>query len=91
VPAPLELDLRDEDIRTVVWATGYRRRYPFLKLPLLDERGEIRHRGGVTALPGLYVIGLQLLRRRKSSFLDGVGSDALELSVHLAERLRKAA
>ena len=86
-PAPTALDLQASGIRTVLWATGYRRRYPWLKVPVLDARGEIRHRGGVTPSPGLYVIGLQFLRRRNSSFIDGVGKDAFELTEHLAGRL----
>ncbi len=90
-PAPSALDLRAEGIRTVLWATGFRRHYPWLKLDVLDERGEIRHDGGITPLPGLYVIGLNFLRRRKSSFIDGVGQDALELSAHLVDELRRAA
>ena len=89
--APSTIDVRHEAIRTVVWATGFRRLYPWLKLPVLDARGEISHEGGVTKLPGLYVIGLYFLRRRKSSFVDGVGADALELSGHLADYLRRAA
>jgi putative flavoprotein involved in K+ transport len=90
-PAPAEVDLRAEGIRSVVWATGFRRLYPWLKVPVLDERGEIRHEGGVTAFPGLYVIGLYFLRRRKSSFLDGVGQDAMDLTAHIAAHLRRAA
>jgi putative flavoprotein involved in K+ transport len=90
-PSPAEVDLRAEGIRTVVWATGFARRYLWLKVPVLDARGEIRHEGGVTPAPGLYVIGLYFLRRRKSSFIDGVGQDAMELAVHLASRLRRAA
>ena len=89
--APTEIDLRAEGIRSVVWATGFRRLYPWLKVPVLDERGEIRHTGGVTPYPGLYVIGLYFLRRRKSSFIDGVGGDAMELAAHLAGYLRLAA
>jgi putative flavoprotein involved in K+ transport len=88
---PTEADLRADGIRTVVWATGFRRQYEWLKVPVLDERGEIRHEGGVTDLPGLYVIGLYFLRRRKSSFIDGVGRDALDLTTHLAAHLRRAA
>jgi len=79
VPVPAaerRVDLREAGIRTVLWATGYRRRYPWLHVPVLDARGEIRHDGGVTAQPGLYVLGLNFLRRRNSSFLDGVGADA---------------
>ena len=78
--APTRLDLRDEGVRSVVWATGYVRRYPWLDLPVLDRHGEISHRGGLTASPGLYVLGLTFLRRRRSHFIDGVGLDAEELA-----------
>lgn len=91
-PAPTSLDLAAAGIATVVWATGYRRAYPWLAVPVLDERGEIRHRGGVTPAAGLYVLGLRFQRRRNSSFLDGVGTDARELADHLvASRLAPAA
>jgi putative flavoprotein involved in K+ transport len=86
-PAPTVLDLRRAGITTVLWATGFRRSYAWLKVPVLDERGEIRHRGGVTPAPGLYVLGLRFLRRRKSNFIDGVGDDAAELARHIAGRL----
>ena len=85
------LDLADEGISTVLWATGFRRRYPWLNVPVFDDRGEIRHRGGITASPGLYVLGLQFLRRRNSNFIDGVGNDAAELSRHLDDRMRGVA
>jgi len=88
---PASLDLRAEGIRTVVWATGYRRSYPWLHVPVLDARGEIRHDGGVTPAPGLYVLGLQFLRRRKSSWIDGVGADAVEIVDHLARRIGRRA
>jgi putative flavoprotein involved in K+ transport len=85
--APTEIDLRSAGIKTVLWATGFSRRYPWLRVPVLDERGEVRHSAGVTPEPGLYVLGLFFLRRRNSSFIDGVGADALELSRHIARRL----
>jgi putative flavoprotein involved in K+ transport len=90
-PAPTAIDLRQEGIRTVVWATGFRRLYPWLRVPVLDDRGEIQHDQGVTLYPGLYVLGLYFQRRRKSSFLDGVGRDAMDLTAHLATYLRRAA
>jgi len=86
-PAPERLDLDALDIRTVVWATGFRRSYPWLRVPVLDEHGEIRHRGGVTPVAGLYVIGMQFLRRRKSAFIDGVGDDAEALAAHVEARM----
>src|SRR5690606_1430140 len=70
---PNTLDLIDGPIRTVVWATGFRPAYPWLAPTLLDHRGALRHEGGVVASPGMYVLGLPFTRRRKSSFLDGVG------------------
>jgi putative flavoprotein involved in K+ transport len=84
---PLTLDVRRESIRSVVWATGYVRRYPWLKAPVLDGRGEIDHRGGVTASPGLYVLGLTFLRRRRSSSIDGCGLDADDLAPILKAHL----
>lgn len=82
---PSAVDLRADGIRTVVWATGYRRSYPWLRVPVLDQDGEIRHIGGVTPVPGLYILGLTLLRRRKSTFIDGVGADAADLADHIVQ------
>lgn len=84
---PAAVDLRAEGIRTVVWATGYRRAYRWLDVPVLDAAGEIRHVGGVTPVRGLYVLGLQFQRRRNSAFIDGVGADAEELAAHVGRLL----
>ncbi len=82
---PLALDLVKRGIRTVVWATGFRADYAWLHLPVLDRKGNLEHDGGVvTGAPGLYVLGLPFLRRRKSTLIDGVGDDARDLSAHLA-------
>jgi len=85
--APLGLDLRSGQIRTIVWATGYRPDLSFLEVPVLDRKGRVIHDGGVTASPGLYLIGWPFLRRRKSSLIDGAAGDAAELTTHLAGRL----
>lgn len=77
------VDLRACGIDTVIWATGFARRYPWLNVPVLDEHGEIRQRGGITPVPGLFVLGMHFQRRRKSAFIDGVGDDA----AFLADRL----
>lgn len=88
VSPPLSLDLASGEIRTVLWATGYRPDYSWLELPVLDRKGRLRHDGGVVAdAPGLYVMGLPFLRRRKSALIDGAGDDARELSAHLAAYL----
>jgi len=80
---PLELNLTRGEIRTILWATGYRPDYSWLNVPVLDRKGRMRHDGGVTPSPGLYVMGLQFLRRRKSAFIDGAADDARDLSAHL--------
>jgi putative flavoprotein involved in K+ transport len=85
---PLGLDFRRAGIRTIVWATGFRPDYSWLEIPVLDAKGNVRHEGGVVSeAPGLYILGLTFLRRRKSSLIDGVGDDARDLSAHLAARL----
>ena len=90
-PPPLELDLRSGEIRTVVWATGYRPDLSWLEAPVRDARGRLRHDGGVTSVPGLYLMGMPFLRRRKSTLIDGSRSDAAELAAHLAGHLDAAA
>lgn len=74
-------------VETVVWATGFRPHHPWLEPHLLDHKGAIRHDGGVMDQAGMYVLGMPFTRRRKSSFLDGVGPDAQDLSTHLAGHL----
>jgi putative flavoprotein involved in K+ transport len=91
-PVPLDaevhaLDLKERGIATVIWATGYRRAYPWLQLPVLDERGEIRQRRGVTPVPGLYVLGQRFQHFRSSNFIHGVGRDAAFVADHVAHRL----
>lgn len=83
---PERLSLADGAIRTVVWATGFRRNYPWLDVPVLNERGEIRHDGGVTPIPGLYALGLGFMRHRNSTFIDGQRHDAVEIAEHLMAR-----
>jgi putative flavoprotein involved in K+ transport len=84
---PLGLDLTSGEIKTVIWATGYRPDYSWLELPVLDRKGMIRHDGGIVACPGVYLMGMPFLRRRKSTLIDGAGDDARELSDHLAAYL----
>lgn len=84
---PLILDLKAAGIRTIVWATGYRPDLSWLHVPVLDRKGQIGHDGGVTESPGLYLMGMQFLRRRKSALIDGAGDDARDLSDHLVTYL----
>jgi putative flavoprotein involved in K+ transport len=81
---PLGLDLTTGEIRSIVWATGFRPDYSWLDVPVLDRKGLIRHDGGVVVdAPGMYLMGMPFLRRRKSTLIDGAGDDAEDLSGHL--------
>jgi len=84
---PATLNLRRAGIGTVIWATGYRPAYPWLRVPVLDRHGEIGHHRGVTRVPGLYVLGLRFLHRRDSSFVGGAGRDAQFVAAHLTRRM----
>lgn len=87
--ADTTLDL--SEVKTVIWATGFRPHYTWLAPELLDQKGAIRHNGGVMERRGMYVLGLPFTRRRKSSFIDGVGPDAIDLGEHLAQHLNTTA
>jgi len=85
---PLGMNLNNGEIKTILWATGYYPDYSWLNLPVFDRKGRIRHDGGiVTEVPGMYLMGIQFLRRRKSALMDGVGDDAQDLSAHLSDYL----
>ena len=87
---PLGLDLTSGQIRTIVWATGFHPDYSWMDVPVLDRKGKIRHDGGVVESPGMYLMGMTFLRRRKSSFIHGAGDDAQDLSNHLASYLNSS-
>jgi putative flavoprotein involved in K+ transport len=86
---PLGLDLASGEIRTIIWATGYRPDYSWLELPVFDRKGMVRHDGGVVPSQGVYLIGVPFVRRRKSTLIDGAGDDARDLSAHLASYLKQ--
>jgi putative flavoprotein involved in K+ transport len=92
IPDLAQLDLRSGEIRAIVWATGFRPDYGWLDVPVIDAKGQLHHDGGVVGSPGLYALGLPVLRRRKSTFIYGIEDDAREVIDHpahyLAERRR---
>jgi putative flavoprotein involved in K+ transport len=80
---PESLDLRAAGISTIVWATGFEFRYPWLHVPVTDAEGEIQQYRGVTDAPGLYVMGLRFMHRRNSQFIDGARHDARHVVQYL--------
>lgn len=84
------LNLAQAGIRSVIWATGFTRSYPWLQVPgALDDRGQLRQHEGVLGVPGLFALGLRFMRRRDSHFLDGVGRDAEALAPLVLQALER--
>jgi putative flavoprotein involved in K+ transport len=81
------LDLRQENIAAIIWATGYEYDYSWLRIPVFDAQGRPLQQRGVTAVPGLYFLGLHWMHTFKSGLLSGVGSDA----EYLADRMEQTA
>ena len=80
----LELDLTSGEITTVLWATGFRPDHSWLDMPVRDRNGHIRHDGGVvTGAPGLYLLGMPVLRTRASTYIHGARADSGALAGHL--------
>lgn len=70
----------------VIWATGYRPDHSWIELPVHDESGRLRHRRGVSDVPGLYFLGLSWQHTRGSALLGFVADDAAFIAGRIAER-----
>lgn len=88
--APRELDLRAAEVRTVIWAVGYRADFSFVELPIFDAQGYPAHVRGITPAPGLYFVGLPWLYTWGSGRFCGVARDAAYLVERIAERVTGA-
>jgi putative flavoprotein involved in K+ transport len=89
-PGPRTLDLRR--VGAIVWATGFRRIYPWLRVPgALDGRGEVAQYRGATRIPGLYTLGIAYQHRRSSHFIGGVGRDAETIARRIVGRRTRGA
>jgi putative flavoprotein involved in K+ transport len=73
------------EVDAVIWATGYRPDYSWIKLPVFDEDGRLRHRRGVTNVPGLYFLGLTWQYTRGSALIGWVQEDAGFIAERIAE------
>ncbi len=88
---PLTLDLNEGNIESIIWATGLRPDHSWLDLEIFGENQQVVHCGGVAESPGLYLLGANFLRRRRSSFIHGAESDTDEIADHLSNYLRQTA
>ena len=87
VPRRPSIDLRDENVTTIVWATGFSYDFSWIDFPVRDEMGYPVTDRGATAIPGLYFIGLNWMVKRKSGLLYGVGDDARHVAAHIVRYL----
>jgi len=78
-------DGSEPEVDAVIWATGYRPDYSWIKLPILDEDGRPRHRRGVTEVPGLYFLGLTWQHTRGSALIGFIKDDAEFIAEKIAE------
>ena len=82
----LEIDLKKENIKTIIWATGYQYDFNWLKVDAFDAHGKPDHHRGVAKLEGIYFIGLPWLSMRGSSFIWGVWQDAKYLAEQIVKK-----
>jgi len=86
IPSPVSrLSLKDAGVSAIVWASGFRCNFDWVKLPIFDQAGEPVHRRGVTQFPGVYFLGLRWLYKRKSAFL--LRASGAEDASYLAEQI----
>lgn len=81
-----ELDLRQADVSSVIWATGYSFDFSMVRLPVFDASGYPIQQRGVTIYPGLYFVGLPWLHKAKSGLLFGVSEDAAHIALRIINR-----
>jgi len=92
---PIELltsvDLDAAGITTVIWATGFAGDFSWVDVPVLGDRGQIRHVNGVTDSPGLYCLGFGWTSNRRSGVIAGVDDDARRVAEAVRDHLGASA
>jgi putative flavoprotein involved in K+ transport len=69
------LSVKENNINSIIWATGFHADHSYMKLPLFDDHGKLKHRDGISDVPGLYFLGYPWLRSRQSPILFGIIED----------------
>lgn len=83
-----QLNLAEANVNSIIWATGYRSEFDWLRADVFDNEGKPVHQRGVTAEQGIYFLGLPWLSRRGSSFIWGVWHDAKYIADHIITQHR---
>jgi putative flavoprotein involved in K+ transport len=82
-------NLKDHNISSIIWATGFSAEFNYIKLPVLDHEGNPQHENGLSGIEGLYFLGLPWLRARKSGLIYGIKDDAEFISERVYEYSRE--
>lgn len=77
------------EVDAILWATGYRPDYSWIKLPILGENGRLPHSRGVTDVPGLYFLGLTWQHTRGSALIGFIKDDAEFVAEKITEHQSK--
>ena len=83
-----QLDIDKADLRTIIFATGYKQDFGWLAVDCFDKQGRPDHVRGVSRADGVYFLGLPWLSMRGSSFIWSVWEDAGTIAKHIASRSR---
>jgi putative flavoprotein involved in K+ transport len=83
----LSLDLKEENVSTIIWATGFKGNFGWLNLPTLDSDGKPIHQRGISPVKGLYFIGFPWLNSRKSGIIYGIEEDARYIANAIVKQL----
>jgi len=79
-----ELDLRDAGVSSVVWSSGFRVDFGWVRIPVFTDAGDPLHRRGVTNRGGVYFLGLRRTYAVSSALLAGVGNDGAFIAEHIS-------
>jgi putative flavoprotein involved in K+ transport len=86
--SPESIDLDAEGIRTVIWSTGYRQDFSWIRVPgVLAANGAPYQRQGVSPVPGIYFVGIHRMWEAGSGTLLGCGWAATHVADHIAQRV----
>jgi putative flavoprotein involved in K+ transport len=85
------INLKENNITSVIWTTGFVGDFSYLKLPVFDDSGILKHHNGISDIEGLYFLGFPWLRKRKSGIIMGIREDAELTAEKLLTRYRLTA
>lgn len=85
-----KLSLACSDVQNVIWATGLKPDYSWLKVAVLNHKGFLKQSNGIVSSPGMYALGLPSMRTRQSSYIHGISDDVEKVSLSLKHFLDNA-